>query len=173
MFYKSDGEITDKVKIFEFYNDLLHIKEKIKLDRTLFRYYDRCFAVNDVLAKHGFFLKFFERRDMLRFLVHKKVTRKNEITRKLLGLVTEKFDGYETIKDNLARKEKMDFTPLDIVHELTYDENIPVTCYFTGQIHRAYRSYMDRSEKGQEKCLHRSVNNVTTVKTVLLRPATL
>ena len=37
MFYKSDGKITVKVKIFEFYNDLLHIKEKIKLDRTLFR----------------------------------------------------------------------------------------------------------------------------------------
>ena len=110
---------------------------------------------------------------MLRFLIHKKVTHKNEVTRKLLGSVTEKFNGYETIKDNLAGKEKMDFTPLDIVFELTYDENIPVTCYFTGQIHQAYRSYMDRSEKGQEKCLHRSVNNVTTVKTVLLRPATL
>ena len=40
MFYKSNGEIIDKNKIVEvlgedFYNDLLEIKDEIKLDRTL------------------------------------------------------------------------------------------------------------------------------------------
>ena len=40
MFYKSNGEIIDKNNIVEvlgedFYNDLLEIKDEIKLDRTL------------------------------------------------------------------------------------------------------------------------------------------
>ena len=78
MFYKSNGEIIDKNKIVEvlgedIYNDLLEIKDEIKLDRTLFGYFDRCFIANQVLAKHNFYLKFFERRDRFRFLIQKKV----------------------------------------------------------------------------------------------------
>ena len=43
MFFKSNGEIIDKNKIVEalgedIYNDLLEIKDEIKLDRTLFGY---------------------------------------------------------------------------------------------------------------------------------------
>ena len=65
MFYKSNSEIIDKNKTTEvigedFYNDLLEIKDEIKLDRTLFGHFDRCFIVNQVLAKHNFFLKFLQ-----------------------------------------------------------------------------------------------------------------
>ena len=46
VFHKSNGEITDQNKSIEvlredFYNELLHIRHKIKLDRALFGYYDR------------------------------------------------------------------------------------------------------------------------------------
>ena len=66
MFYKSNSEIMDKNKIVEvlgedIYNDLLEIKDEIKMDRVIFRYFDRCFIANQVLAKHNFSLKFFER----------------------------------------------------------------------------------------------------------------
>ena len=37
------------------FNDLKEIKEEIKLDRTLFRFFDRCFKLNKVLAKHIIF----------------------------------------------------------------------------------------------------------------------
>ena len=65
MFYKSNSEIIDKNKTAEvigedFYNDLLEIKDEIKLDRTLFFHFVRCFIVNQVLAKHNFFLKFLQ-----------------------------------------------------------------------------------------------------------------
>ena len=53
----------DKIKDVlgkDFYNDLLEIKSDIKLDRTIFGYFDRCLQVNEVLSKHYFFLKFFE-----------------------------------------------------------------------------------------------------------------
>lgn len=43
-----------------FYNDLLEIKDNIKLHRKIFGYFDRYFQVNEVLSKHNFFLNFFE-----------------------------------------------------------------------------------------------------------------
>ena len=60
MFYKSEGKIIDRDKINEvlghnFYNHLLEIKDNIKLDRTIFGYFDRCFPANEVLARYNFF----------------------------------------------------------------------------------------------------------------------
>ena len=105
MFHKSNGEIIDKNKIIQvlgkdFYHDLLEIKDEIKLNRILFGYFDRCFVANQVLSKHNYFLKFFERRDMFRFLIQKKTQGKNEVTRNLSNSVVEKFNGYEMIRQN-------------------------------------------------------------------------
>ena len=69
----------------------------------------------------------------------KKVTRKNGVTRNLSSSVVEKFNGYEYVKPKLARKEKIDFTAIDIVYEPVFDENVPVPCFFTSNIHLAYR----------------------------------
>ena len=41
-----------------FHNDLLEIKHKIKLDKTIFGYFNRCFQMNEVFTKYNFFLKF-------------------------------------------------------------------------------------------------------------------
>ena len=76
MFYKS--KIINKNKIVEVLgedlsNNLLEIKCHIKLEWTRFGYFDRCFFANQVLAKYNFFLKFFERRDMFRIFIRKKV----------------------------------------------------------------------------------------------------
>ena len=77
MFNNSNIQIADQNRIIEvlgenFYNELLDSKDKIKLDRMLFGYYDRCFIVNETLSKHNFFIKFFERRDKFRFLIKEK-----------------------------------------------------------------------------------------------------
>ena len=55
---------------------MLEIKDGIKLDRTLFGYFDRYFLANQVIAKHIFFLTCFEQRDMFRLLIRKKVQEK-------------------------------------------------------------------------------------------------
>ena len=131
MFHKSNGEIIDKNKIIQvlgkdFYHDLLEIKDEIKLNRILFGYFDRCFVANQVLSKHKYFLKFFEQRDMFRFLIQKKAQGKNEVTRNFSSSVVEEFNGYEMIRQNLAYKERIDIIPVDMVYEPSYDENIPV-----------------------------------------------
>ena len=130
--YMTEGEEeNDWGKIQEtrgndFYNDLLEIKDDIKLDRSIFGFFDRCFLANQVLAKHNFFLKFFERRDDFRFQIKKKVEGKNQVTRNLSSCVLEKFNGYNIIKHQLARKEKKGFSAIEVVYESIYDEKIPL-----------------------------------------------
>ena len=92
IFYKTDGKIPEKGKTAEvlgsyFYNELLEIKDEVKLDRTIFGYFDTCFKVNHVISNHNFFLKFFERRDVFRFLIQKKVQGKNQLTKNLSSSV--------------------------------------------------------------------------------------
>ena len=78
MFCKSEGKVLEKSKAkgvlgVGFYNELLEIKDDVKLDRTIFGHFDTCFKVNEVLSNHNFFLffffLFFERRDVFRFLI--------------------------------------------------------------------------------------------------------
>ena len=69
MYKMTEGQILDKNKARDvlgndFYSGLFDIKDDI---RTLFGYFDRCFLVNQVLAKYNFFFKFFERRDKFKF----------------------------------------------------------------------------------------------------------
>ena len=66
-------------------------------------------------ALQTFFIKFFEKRDKYRFFIKKKVVGKNTATRNLSRSVIKKFNVYENIKLKIARKERNDFTPLDIV----------------------------------------------------------
>ena len=79
------------------------------------------------------------------------------MTRDLSSSIIEKFNGYETIKRELARIEKIEFTPISLVYEPVYDENVPVPCYFTDQIYLTYRSYIGRIVKGEEKMGHPTV----------------
>ena len=127
------------------------------LDKTLFGFFERCYKINKVISKHGFFLKFFERRNVYRFLIKKKVQRKNEVTRNLSACVLEKFNGYETIRNDLSRKEKVDFRAIDIASESSFDKTTPVICYFSPNIQLAYRSYIGKFEKRQEKVINRTV----------------
>ena len=50
------------------------------------------------------------------------------MTRDLSSSIIEECNGYEVIKHELAHKEKIEFTPTNIVHELIYDEKVPAPC---------------------------------------------
>ena len=141
----------------DLYFKLLEIESETLLDKTHFRFFDRCYTRNNVLAKYGFFLKFFERRNVYRFLIKKKVQGKNEVTRNLSSCVLEKFNGYETIRSDISNKKKLDFMPINIVYESSFDEEKPVFCNFTDEIHTTYRRYVGRFDKGKERVSYRIV----------------
>ena len=58
------------------------------------------------------------------------------------------------ISQDLACKERVDIAPINIVYEPIFDENIPVPCFFTDQIHLAY---IGRFDKGKEPISNRIV----------------
>ena len=95
---------------------------------------------------------------MFRFLIQKKVQGKNKLTRNLSSSVVEKFNGYEMIRRQLARKENIELTAINIVYEPSYDEKISVLCFFTDKIYIAYKSYIGRLDKGKERISNCIVN---------------
>lgn len=84
-------------------------------------------------------------------MIKKKAEGKNEVTRNLSACVLGKFNGYESIRQNLTRKEKLYFTPVNVVYELNFDESVPFSCNFTDKIHLAYKSYFGRFDKEKER----------------------
>ena len=58
----------------EFYKDFCDVKDKLKLDTSMYGFFDRCTLANELLAKEIFFLKFYERRDKFRYLIKKGAT---------------------------------------------------------------------------------------------------
>ena len=61
---KQDKEKAQEVLGDDLYFDLVKIESETLLDKTLFGFFDHCFKINEVLGKYGFFLKFFERRNV-------------------------------------------------------------------------------------------------------------
>ena len=91
------------------------------------------------------------------FLYRKKFREKKKLKRNLSSSVVEKFNGYEMIRQKLQRNEKIDLTPIDISYEPSYDESIPVSCFFTDQIVLAYKCYIGRIDRGKEHVSSRTV----------------
>ena len=94
MFHKSKGEILDQTRITEvlgedFYNDLLNVKNKIKVDRTILGFFDRCMILNEILSKYNFFIKFLREETSLGFLSRKKLCEKSN--KKPFNLCHQKF----------------------------------------------------------------------------------
>ena len=50
----------------ELFFDLKETEAESILDHSLFGYFNRYLAINTVFAKHGYFLRFFERRNQLK-----------------------------------------------------------------------------------------------------------
>ena len=92
------------------------------------------------------------------FLIRKKVDAKdkNKTIRNLSSSVIEKFNGYQTVKQELAHKEQIDLELPCIIYNPSYseDENTPVPCFFSDQIHLRYRSHVGKIVNGKEKITH-------------------
>ena len=87
----------------------------------------------------------------------KKTQGKNDVTRQLSTCVLKKFNGYEVIRYGLTRKEKVDFIPINVVYEPSYDESVPVTCNLTNQIHQVYKSSVGCFDKCKERISNKAI----------------
>ena len=61
------------------------------------------------------------------------------------------------IRNYLSYQVKKEVIPIDVAYEPIYDENVPVPCYFTSEIHLAYRSYIGYFDKEKEQIKNKTV----------------
>lgn len=50
------------------------------------------------------------------------------MNRDLSSSIIEKFNSFEVMRHELAHKEKIEFTPINIVHEPIYNIKVPAPC---------------------------------------------
>ena len=55
---------------------LFAAKEKLRLDLDIQNFENQCFSVNDLLNKHGLFLRVFESKDKFRYLIKQDSNKK-------------------------------------------------------------------------------------------------
>ena len=67
--------------------------------------------------------------------------------------VIQKFNGYEILKTQLKNEDKNCHEPIDIIYEPVNDER-SIECYFTRNLHLAYRSYCCKKAKGDYRTHH-------------------
>lgn len=73
---KLDKRNAQKILVGGLYFDFKEVESGTLLDKTLFGFFEKCYEINRVISKHGFFLKIFERRNMFRFHIKKRTKKK-------------------------------------------------------------------------------------------------
>ena len=104
---------------------LKEIEPDAMLDHTVFGFFG-CSIMNEVLAKFGYFLRFYERRKKFRYQLRQKLKTKNEMRAELSACVIQKFNGYDLLRANLKYSEKKDLLLIDIVYEPTLNTEKPI-----------------------------------------------
>ena len=135
----------------DFYLALKEIEPDVMLDHTIFGFFERCSIMNEVLAKFGYFLRFYERRNKFRYQLRQKLKTKNEMRAELSTCVIQKFNGYDLLRANLKYSEKKDLLLIDIVYEPTFNTEKPIDCFFASEIHLAFNTCYEKIVKGKKK----------------------
>ena len=132
----------------DIFEKLAKIKKDVMLDYTVFGFWEKCLALNDVLSTHfGLFLRFYERRNKYRYLLRKKIDSKNKLHSEVLTCAIPMFNGYEYLRNDLQNYEKKNLQPLDIVYEPSKNVGQPIQCYFAPKIYMAFSTYFSCGNK--------------------------
>ena len=88
----------------------------------------------------------FELKSRFRHLTMKE--RKNQnIARQISSCITEKYNGFQTIPIEFARKERKKFKPIDVKYKPTKNPETSLLCYFTQDISKAYINFYNVKDK--------------------------
>ena len=79
------------------YDTKCTIKKKLRLDLDILNFENQRFSVNDLLNKHGSFLRAYELKDTFRYLIKQDSEEKKTVLRELLSCIIEKFNGFNIV----------------------------------------------------------------------------
>ena len=76
-----------------------------------------------------------------------KEPKKQNIIREISSCITERYNGFQTLSIEFARKEKKTFKPIDIIYKPAKNPEITPLCYFTQDISKAYINFYNVKDK--------------------------
>ena len=111
--------------------------EKLKFIIDQQYFLNMCYHINMILAKFGYFLRFYKLKKKYRHLTMKKGD-EQQIVRQLSSCLIEKYNGFTVIRIEYDKKERKNFEPLDIIYKPIKKLEIEPLCYFSTDISQAY-----------------------------------
>ena len=128
-------------------HDLFEIKSLLRLDgEDVLNFENQCFQINRILSRHNMFLRVFELKDKFRYII-KQNSEQKKFFSEVSACVVERFNGFTIVRlefDNEIRKE---FTPIDIIYKLVIKQNAILNCFFTDNLHLAYKAVYNETTK--------------------------
>lgn len=82
-----------------FYDKLKGKKEGFALDLNLANFQQQCHEINDLLNEKRYFLKFYELKSKLRYII-KKRPRESKVQRDSSTCVEEQFNGFDIVRNS-------------------------------------------------------------------------
>ena len=102
-----------------------------------------CFDINEILIKENMFLRVYELKDKFRYLFHEDNKNKNVI-RRVSSCIKETFNGFHVALTSLAKGQKKNLSPINIIYiPVRFQEEI-IKCFFTEDIRLAFRGTFDK-----------------------------
>ena len=96
------------------------------MEIDLQKFNNDCYEINCLLSDFNYFLKVFKLENKFRQMIIRELKKTNFI-RQLSSCINEKYNGYQTISIEYARKERKKFKQIDITYKLTKNpEKIPL-----------------------------------------------
>ena len=121
--------------------------EKFKCIVELQRFMNKCYEMNLILSKFGYFVRVFELKNKFHHLAIKDKTQQ-KIVRQLSSCLIEKYNGFTIVSIEYQKKQRKIFQPVDIIYKPTKNIEIEPLCYFSQDISKAYSSLHSKGKKG-------------------------
>ena len=92
----------------EIFDEILPLKNFLKLNLDIFTFENQCYVVNQILNKNNLFLRIFELKNKFRYITQTNTDKKN-IIREISTCIIEKFNGFNIVRIDFDQKIRQNF----------------------------------------------------------------
>ena len=121
-------------------------KKKLRLDLDIQNFENQCFSVNDLLNKHGLFLRVFEPKDKFRYLI-KQDSNKRTVFRDSSSCIVANFNGFNIAYVEFSKKLRQSFCPIDIIYKRANKVDDIIRFIFSKKINTAFPAIFNKGSK--------------------------
>ena len=139
----SDESLKENPVLNSLFEDL---NEKFIFSLDIQKFELVCYEINQILIEHDFFLRVFEQKNKYRNILIKTPEKQNQI-KELASCLSQKYNGFQVVKNAFSKLQRRDFQPIDIIYIPTKNIQILPVCYYTVDISNAYTALYSEGEK--------------------------